>query len=292
MRAAMARVAYVVGIVGVKGGIGTTTLAVNLALSCLKLPTGGVRTLLAELVPGLGTAGLMLGMRPTQGLAVLLRTPPAEITARVVETWLIPHGSGLRLLLAPLLHNDSSRNWTPELAEPIVRHLSRTSDLVVLDLGAGLTPPNRAVISMVDRLILTLDPHPLSLAIAQMALESLSTIGGGANYLDLVMINRAPSTQMLSVPMLEEALHRPITQVISPAAEAMYQAIHHGVPLTLSDPTHIVSGQFQELGQKIVTHMAQSTGVTAPADGQGATGPLRPVTGPPRGTSPLASRLS
>jgi CheY-like chemotaxis protein len=295
MRAAIARVAYVVGILGLKGGLGTTTLAVNLALACLRAPGGGVRTLLAEMVSGQASAGLMLGMRSTQGLGVLLRTPPAEITARAVETWLVPHGSGLRLLLGPMLHNDASRNWTPELAEPIVRHLRRTADLIVMDLGTGLTPANRTIISMIDRLIVTLDPHPLSLAMAQTALESLSAVGGGANYLDVVMINRAPSTQMLSVPMLEEALHREISQVISPATEIMYQTVQHGVPLMLSDPHHMVSGQFQELAKKILDHMTQTTGAASSADGQehsGATGPLQPVTGPLRaGTGQFVVRL-
>lgn len=290
MRATLARAAHVIGVIGIKGGLGTTTMAVNVAVSCVS-PPHSVRTILAEMMPGMGTAGFMLGMAHTQGLGMLLRPSTEQITAQLVESWLAKHSTGLRLLLAPMLHDANAHYWTPELAEAILRHLRRLADLVFLDLGAGLTPVTRAMIPAVDHLILTLDPHPLTVAMLEAALNTLKTMGGGANHVDLVMINRSPSSQTMSVQMIQDAVNRPVTQVISPSPEAMFQTAQYRMPLVLSDRMNIVSSQYQDLAQKIMVHLTKAA---APADSsRSATGPLQPVTGPLRGiTGPLTSRLS
>lgn len=220
LRAALARSAHVVGILGVKGGLGTTTLAVNLAVSCAS-PPHAVNTILAEMLPGMGLASFMLGMGHTEGLGMLLRSSPGEISARLVENWLATHSTGLRLLFAPWLHQGTTPAWTPALAEAILHHLRR--------------------------------------------------IGGGANHIDLVMINRAPSSQTMTVRMVQEAVNRSLTQVISPAPEAMFLTAQHRLPLVISDPQNMVSTQYQELAQKVLVHAAQA---------RRATGPLQLVTGP------------
>jgi|DewCreStandDraft_2_1066082.scaffolds.fasta_scaffold02013_8 CheY-like chemotaxis protein len=270
IRAALARSAHVVGILGVKGGLGTTTLAVNLAVSCAS-PPHAVNTILAEMLPGMGLASFMLGMGHMEGLGMLLRSSPEEINARLVENWLATHSTGLRLLFAPLLHQENTPAWTPALAEAILYHLRRMADLVLLDLGAGLTPVNRALIGLVNHVILTFDPHPLTVTLLERTLKAISTIGGGANHIDLVMINRAPSSQTMTVQMVQEAVNRPVTQVLSPAPEAMFLTAQHRLPLVISDPQNMVSTQYQELAQKVLVHAARA---------RRATGPLQPVTGP------------
>lgn len=290
LRAALARSAHVVGILGVKGGLGTTTLAVNVAVSCAS-PPHEFNTILAEMLPGMGMASFMLGMAHTEGLGMLLRPTPGEITPRLVENWLATHSTGLRLLFAPSLHQENASTWTPALAEAILRHLRRMADLVLLDLGAGLTPVNRALVGLVNHVVLTFDPHPLTVTLLEMALDALKTIGGGANHIDLVMINRAPSSQTMTVQMVQDAVNRPVTQVISPAPEAMFLTAQHRLPLVISDPLNMVSTQYQDLAQKILVHVTRLQSAVAPGSSAG-TGPLQPVSGPLRGgTGPLASRL-
>ncbi len=291
IRAALARSAHVVGLLGVKGGLGTTTLAVNVAVSCAS-PPHSVNTVLAEMLPGMGMASFILGMGHTEGLGMLLRPSPGEISARLVGNWLATHGSGLRLLLAPPLHQENASAWTPALAEALLRHLRRMADLVLLDLGAGLTPVNRALIGQINQVILTFDPHPLTITLLEMALDALKAIGGGANHIDLVMINRVPSSQTMSVQVIQDAVNRPVTQVISPAPEAMFLTAQHRLPLVISDPLNIVSSQYQDLAQKILVHVGRAQPAAAAFPGQGgSTGPLQPLAGPVRpGTGPLASK--
>jgi len=265
MRAALARPAYVVAILGAKGGLGTTTLAVNVAVSCVSA-SGGVRTILAEMCHGRGAASLMLSMPRMEGIAVLLRCSPEQIDSRLVENRLAAHSSGLRLLLTPSVLDENAPNWTPELAEAILRHLRRMADMVFLDLGVGLTAVNRRLINMADHLILTLDPNPLTLAITQETMEALQSVAGGANHLDLVMINRSPSSLTLPFQTVEDSLHWPVSQVITPAPEPMFQAIQRGLPLVLSDRNNLVSGQYQELAQKIMAHLPRLAGTALPAD--------------------------
>src|SRR5688572_12829489 len=66
-----------IGILGSKGGVGTTTVAINLAAALLGQ---GEQPVLAEFRAGAGTMGLMLGQTRSQGIARLVDKRPNEIT--------------------------------------------------------------------------------------------------------------------------------------------------------------------------------------------------------------------
>ena len=78
--AAPAVTARTVGFLGAKGGVGTTTLVVNVAAAMAQPEIGqGKRIVMAELVHGAGTAGLQLGFAHPSGLATLMSTPADEL---------------------------------------------------------------------------------------------------------------------------------------------------------------------------------------------------------------------
>ncbi|HNS64540.1 MAG TPA: response regulator, partial [Anaerolineaceae bacterium] len=70
---------HMVGILAAKGGVGASTLALNLAIAFARRTKKDV--VAAELKPGQGTWGVELGLTESQGLANLLRLKPAEITS-------------------------------------------------------------------------------------------------------------------------------------------------------------------------------------------------------------------
>ena len=88
----------VIGILSARGGLGVSSVATNVAAALFNRTQSDV--ILAELVPGQGTVGMDLGAPNQKGLNEILSGSVVEITKEKVQSALVPHGSGLKLLLA------------------------------------------------------------------------------------------------------------------------------------------------------------------------------------------------
>src|SRR6185369_16815395 len=90
---------YVIGVLGARGRLGTTTMAMNLAAGLQSRTKADV--IVAEMLPGQGALALDVGVTSNKGLVDLLGlTKLSEITRDNVREALVSHGSGVKLLLA------------------------------------------------------------------------------------------------------------------------------------------------------------------------------------------------
>src|SRR5262245_34141394 len=90
---------YVIGVLAPRGGLGVTTLAVNLAAGLLNRTKSEV--IVAEMLPGQGAIALEMGLTFAKGLVDLLTVnKTADVTADKTREVLTSHGSGLKFLLA------------------------------------------------------------------------------------------------------------------------------------------------------------------------------------------------
>ena len=128
----------VIGVLGARGGLGASTLACNLAGALFSRTQADV--ILAEMTPGQGTLGMDLGVPKPGGLNELLCGKPVELTREKVESELVSHGSGLRLLLASENPRDVRLINQVENYPVLVTVMASLARFVVLDLGAGLPP--------------------------------------------------------------------------------------------------------------------------------------------------------
>ena len=89
---------YVIGVVSPKGGVGVSSLVLNLAISYHNKTKGEV--IAAEMRPGHGTWGMELGLANPTGLNDLLGMRTADITSQLVEKNLVQTTFGVRCLVA------------------------------------------------------------------------------------------------------------------------------------------------------------------------------------------------
>jgi CheY-like chemotaxis protein/MinD-like ATPase involved in chromosome partitioning or flagellar assembly len=239
--------AFAMGLIGTKGGIGTTTLAVNVATATAQQEP----TILADFRPGQGTIGLSLGFGRSTGMPNLLSRPANEITSRAVEHELVTHSSGLRLLLSSSRPKESLMNVSPDSAALIVQHLRSLSRHVMLDLGPGINKVTARLLQDLDQVTLTVEPTRLALALARDILLDLEQVGFAQARVNIVLINRTQSS--LSVPWqeAEHILNHEMTAIISPAPELAFQATEAGMPIVLFQPSAIVADQFNKLAEEM-----------------------------------------
>jgi DNA-binding response OmpR family regulator len=243
--------AKVFGILAPKGGMGATTLAINLAI-CVHNFTNDFVTL-AELRPGFGSIGLQLGYRKSDALNNLLKKPNHEITLRDIEKELLTHGSGIQILLASYNPNDSKLLQSNDQIEAVVKLLPCIAANTILDLGVGLTEMNQKIVPKCTHLIVLVEPIHQTIVQTKALIDSLKELGVAERKILPVLINRVRLENTVPNPQVQEEIGMSFVGVIMPAPELAVQAASRNEPIVTYQSDSLVSGQFRKLAEKIVT---------------------------------------
>lgn len=184
-----------VALISPKGGVGKTlcTFVVgNLLASHLKLRVAAV-----DANPDFGTLARLASdhRRSERSLAELLEDADRITTAADVGRYVSRLPSGLHLLAAP---HDAQQNLGPERYGELVALLAMFYEVVLLDLGPGVTGPlSRMAVDRADQLVLVTTPEWITSAIVLDALEHLR------HQRTTVAVNAAHRRSPVAAPIAE-----------------------------------------------------------------------------------------
>ena len=149
----------VVTIVGAKGGVGTTTVAVHLALAARELGEASVCLVEYDLQAGDLRAFLDL---PYRRSVVDLAAVADELTSRHLQETLYTHATGMRVLLGPQ-EGEQAESVTAAAARNILTAIRTREDLTVVDAGATLSEASAIAAEMADTVLIVTTPDVVSL---------------------------------------------------------------------------------------------------------------------------------
>lgn len=213
-RAAEARIrpspkGIVIGCMGCKGGVGTTTVAVNLAMV---LATRG-QVALADMA---GDAMIYLGQSPFDWPVVLSKIDAEQIDRRAIERAWVTHSNTLRLLYdTELLSNHAH-------LEAVLSRLTDMVDFSVVDLGAWTfanTSNKQRIITDCKSLALVVAPGRVEVERAHRILRQLNDWHITTPVYPVLVIRAQNSSA--EVVALKAGLDREIEHVISYMTEAL-----------------------------------------------------------------------
>jgi CheY-like chemotaxis protein/MinD-like ATPase involved in chromosome partitioning or flagellar assembly len=254
-RAATAHRAYVVGVLAAKGGLGVSTVALNLAIVYRQVHKG--RVIAAEMRPGQGAWSEELGFSNVSGLTELLHLNRTEITSAVVEKKLSTNTLGVPLLLASDSVCESECMSALAQYEAIVEGFRYLADLVVLDIGTNFHPAYEVFTSLCDEMVVVTEPQPLAVKrTCYLVADLKSRDFGSARGLTVVTVNRSQSEMRLTASNIEDALGQGVALDFPYAPELAYQAITHTTPMYLAQPGGIIARQFETLVEQISTRVS------------------------------------
>jgi DNA-binding response OmpR family regulator len=250
-RRAEASTGNLIGIVGVKGGVGTTTLTLNMAASRV---LAGNNVLVADFVLGSGTMALSLGLNHTQTMSTVLNKPLSEIRPKTLEDEIVQHTSGVRGLFSSPNPRESLQLFSSESALATIRALRHLSETVFLDLGSGYSQLTHDLQSELDQLILVGEPNPIAVHLTRALLDevNLKPAIGGTERVHVVMVSRSQSANITWADA-EKTLKQPIRAIVSSGSELIAQAFQAKIPPVVMQPSAIFSTQIAKLAEDLVS---------------------------------------
>ncbi|MGZ6315741.1 MAG: response regulator [Anaerolineales bacterium] len=242
----------VIGVLGARGGLGASTLACNLAGALFSRTQADV--ILAEMTPGQGTLGMDLGVPKPGGLNELLCGKPVELTREKVESELVSHGSGLRLLLASETPRDVRLINQVENYPVLVTVMASLARFVVLDLGAGLPPFVETLLPLCTDRVVVVEGSPNVIAQSKMLLEAIVGLHIDPTAISVVLNNRIRTDTQMPGTEVQQVLGHSISATLTPAPEMFAAATRVHTPAVLDQPNNLTSQQIFKFADQLLEH--------------------------------------
>jgi pilus assembly protein CpaE len=234
----------VVCVLGPKGGIGKTVTTTNLGVA---LADAGHRTVVVDLDLQFGDAGLALGIQPKRTIYDLA-TSGGTLDAEKVDGYLAEHGSGLRVLLAPV-RPDQAQAITVEFLKDLYAALTATFDFVVVDTPPGFTPEVIGTIDAASSICMIGMLDAPSLKNTKLGLETLELMGVSLDRVRVVL-NRADANVGISHADALAIIGR-TPDVLIPSERDVVRWVNAGEPIVLASKRSEPAKAFRALADLV-----------------------------------------
>jgi pilus assembly protein CpaE len=213
---------------GAKGGVGTTTLAVHLAMFLVR--GLGQKVLLIDNHGQLGHVVLYLGMDRSNHHFYDLVQNVSRLDQELLRGFIATHASGLDVLSSPDVYGNA---WKTDVdsVERTLEFLSTQYDFVLLDCAASFEDINLAVIAFSNWIYLVATPEIGAIRDLSRYVDGLIQNEQATKKLQ-VIINRYSSHEAVTIEQIERAVHLPIAFKIPNNYSELVRSINIGEPLS------------------------------------------------------------
>jgi pilus assembly protein CpaE len=242
-------------VTSLKGGVGRSTIAANLAIG-LRQRTGK-DVILVEAHHSLGHLALILNLYPRHTISTLDEEPNLDLD--LVQGLLQHHGSGVRLLSAPLDPSDmvelSTETWMSAL-----QILGELADYVVVDTSSTADALLSEILTIADDILMVTGADIASLRDARILLQSLRHENIVEGQIHLIL-NRAGTQGGLDERVVHDQLKESVVASLPEDSALVTFAFNRGVPFIMSHPRALITRRFQGLVERV----ASVNGAAVPA---------------------------
>jgi pilus assembly protein CpaE len=239
----------VIAVYSPKGGIGTSTIAANLAVA-LQQRYGDVVLMDADLQ--FGDILVHLNTRPTRTMSDLVHEGGFDL--ELVTDVLLPHNSGLKLLLAPP-QPELADAVSVEMVAGLIKSLRGDFRAVVVDTPHKLDDKTVAVLENADYILLILTPELPAIKSGKLFLELYDRLEYDRTRLGVV-INKADLASGISPAKIEKILKVEHTFRI-PHDPRLILAVNRGIIVVQQEPNSPSAQAIIQLAEQIGQELAE-----------------------------------
>jgi len=249
----------VITIFGAKGGIGKTTMAINLAAAFVAINAGSAVVVDVDTI--FGDAAMMLDI-PVELSLVDAAARVEEFDRESLGNSLARHSSGVRVLPAPFEPTDW-RNVSPEAVDKVLTLLAQTHDFVIVDCPATFTD---LVAVALEKATVVLMMTSLDITSVKDTTTAFKLLSGGMKNEDKikVVVNHATNTNSVREEDVSKVLRREVFWSVPYGAEVS-ASLQMGTPVVTDRPLSGVSETIREMAATLA-----GVEISYSGNGQGA----------------------
>lgn len=219
----------IINVFGSKGGVGTTTVAVNMAASYTAMETSPSVALI-EMTPVLGDISTILNLdTPFSWLEITKNI--SRLDSTYLMSILTKHHSGVHVLPSPVeLAGDYT--MSPQVLATLLRLMQTMFDFIIIDSGQSLDSTSREAMKLSDTVLLVCELSISCIINIKKLQNTFRKFGFPDEEKIRIIVNRYEKNSELSLKDVEESLNKEIMFSLPNAYKITMNAINQGKPIS------------------------------------------------------------
>ena len=239
--------ATIIVVLGTKGGAGSSTIAVNLAVA-LQLESKE-RVGLVDANLEFGDVGVMLNL-PTNRTIADLAGADVDIDEELLNGVMASHASGIRVLLAPA-RPEMAELITSEVLKKALGVMKRKFDYIVIDLWKSFQESMIYLLDTADHILLVSTSDIPAIKNAKLFFELADQLGY-PNDKTTFVLNKEDGRGGVNVKDIQASIKHSIRAVIGKDEKTTTYSLNHGTPFVISHRALPISQSLTRLARFFV----------------------------------------
>jgi pilus assembly protein CpaE len=229
-----------------KGGVGKSTIAVNLGVALAQITKGKI--VIVDLNLQFGDVAMLLDLTPHRTIADMVSETDL-LNAATVEGYLMTHASGVRVLPAPL-RPEYAEMVNVHQVESVLKLLQEQYDYVIVDTRPVFDDITLTALDHADLILTIATLDVLTIKSLKLGLEVMASLHYESTKLKLVL-NQATSEVGVSAHDLEGSLQFPISYRLPSDPKTALAAVNKGIPFVSGEPKTSLAEGVGKLAREI-----------------------------------------
>jgi pilus assembly protein CpaE len=252
-----------------KGGVGCSTVAINLAIALHQAQKAQVVVVDSSLQ--FGDVAVLLNLQANRSLADLAPHID-EMDQELLNHVILAHPSGIRALLAPP-RPEMADLIAPGTLNTILEKLRHVCDYIVVDTPNTLSDVTLTVLDAAHRVLLITTPDIPAIKNAKLFFEVTEALEYARDK-TILILNKADRHASIRSEDIQASIKHPVAAQLPLDERTAMASANQGVPFMMSAPNSPLAQATLALGRHMIGVLAEKTGAEEETAGKAALGRL------------------
>ena len=235
--------ATIVAVHSLRGGVGCTSLAINLGIGFVRL--WGKKSLIFDAVLNAGQVSLMLNASPQHTLNDLADLKTADVDEEMIAEVISKHSSQVDFVAAPS-YPTADDAFSDDLIEMLVNKLMYTYDFIVFDVAHDFSNISIHALNVADHILMVMAPDMASIRAAICAMDIYKKLGYPLEKI-VPVVNNIYTPPSIKPAQIEKVIKCPVKFTIANAPNEFNRAINYGQPFILTSQDSTATAFVEDL---------------------------------------------
>ncbi len=237
----------IVPVFSAKGGVGCSTIAVNVAIALQQ--NAASKVALVDTSLQFGDIGVLLNLYASRTVADLINLSD-ELDDELINDIFIPHSSGIKALLAPP-RPEIADNIAPELITDILNRLRSSFDIIIVDTGSVLDELFLNILELSDKIIVVTTPEIPAIKNAKLFFEVTEALEHERERV-MFVLNKTDKRINIRAEDIEANIKYKIEGQLPLDERSVTTAVNQGIPYVLGDKNSLLTQATISLGKHLL----------------------------------------